>query len=141
MMLWFGGGIVWIGKAGQQLVVLYNTLQPSHRPDRETAMNAAIPALETEIKLLIRNDRDAVATLTLNRPTARNALSRALMTQLQEQLDRIAEDKGIKTVIIAGAGPAFCAVLDNSSVVTWGDPNYGGTQPTIPEDQSLAVFS
>ena len=48
-------------------------------------MNAAIPALETEIKLLIRNDRDAVATLTLNRPTARNALSRALMTQLQEQ--------------------------------------------------------
>ena len=112
MILWFGGGIVWVGKAGQQLVVLYNTLQPSHRPDGETAMNAAIPALETEIKLLIRDDRDAVATLPLNRPTARNALSRALMTQLQEQLDRIAEDKGIKTVIIAGAGPAFCAGHD-----------------------------
>ena len=112
MMLWFGGGIVWVGKAGQQLVVLYNTLQPSHRPDRETAMNAAIPALETEIQLLIRNDRDTVATLTLNRPTARNALTRALMTELLDQLDRIAGDESIKAVIIGGAGPAFCAGHD-----------------------------
>ena len=118
MMLWFGGGIVWVGKAGQQLVVLYNTLQPSHRPDGETAMNAAIPALETDIELLIRNDRDAVATLTLNRPTARNALTRALMTELQDQLDRIAGDEGIKAVIIGGAGPAFCAGHDLKEIRT-----------------------
>ena len=81
-------------------------------------MNAAIPALETDIELLIRNDRDAVATLTLNRPTARNALSRALMAELQNQLDIVAEDKSIKAVIIGGTGPAFCAGHDLKEIRT-----------------------
>jgi enoyl-CoA hydratase/carnithine racemase len=62
--------------------------------------------------ILLRDNRDGIATLTLNRPDQRNALSLGLMTALEHQLDAIAEDRSVKVVIIAGAGPAFCAGHD-----------------------------
>jgi enoyl-CoA hydratase/carnithine racemase len=62
--------------------------------------------------LVLREDRDGVATLILNRPSARNALSVAMMSALQDAVDAIAADKSIRVVIIAGAGPAFCAGHD-----------------------------
>ena len=61
---------------------------------------------------MAREDAAGIVTLTLNRPAARNGLSRALMEQLQNQLDAIAEDDTAKVVVIAGAGPAFCAGHD-----------------------------
>jgi len=75
-------------------------------------VNVATPTLENNAKLVTRNDRDSVATLTLNRPTARNSLSRALMAELQKELDEIAEDDDVRVVIIGGAGQAFCAGHD-----------------------------
>ena len=62
--------------------------------------------------ILLRDDVDGIATLTLNRPDQRNALSRGLMTALEDQLDGIARDPSVKIVIIAGTGPAFCAGHD-----------------------------
>ena len=62
--------------------------------------------------VLLRSDADGIATLTLNRPAARNALSAALMAHLHEQIEELAEDRGIKAVVIAGNGPAFCAGHD-----------------------------
>jgi enoyl-CoA hydratase/carnithine racemase len=61
---------------------------------------------------LLRADRDGIAWLTLNRPEARNALSLALMQRLTEELGRIAKDPATKVVVIAGAGPGFCAGHD-----------------------------
>ncbi len=61
---------------------------------------------------LVRTDGDGIATLTLNRPAQRNALSLALMDALRAELARIADDPAVKMVVIAGAGPAFCAVHD-----------------------------
>src|SRR5438132_11674348 len=69
------------------------------------------PAAQNEPALL-RNDRKEIAWLTLNRPTARNALSSELMASLQAELDGIAGNRSIKVVVIAGAGPAFCAGHD-----------------------------
>jgi enoyl-CoA hydratase/carnithine racemase len=62
--------------------------------------------------ILLRHDSDNIATLTLNRPAARNALSMALMQALDAQLTTIASDRAIKVVIIAANGPAFCAGHD-----------------------------
>jgi enoyl-CoA hydratase/carnithine racemase len=62
--------------------------------------------------VLLRRDADGTAFLTLNRPQARNALSVALMTSLQDSLDAIAGDASVRVVVIAGAGPAFCAGHD-----------------------------
>ena len=62
--------------------------------------------------VLLRSDANGVATLTLNRPEARNALSMALSQLLQEELDAIADEKSVRVVVFAGAGPAFCAGHD-----------------------------
>jgi enoyl-CoA hydratase/carnithine racemase len=62
--------------------------------------------------ILLRHDSDNVATLTLNRPAARNALSMGLMETLDAELATIAGDPTIKVVIIAANGPAFCAGHD-----------------------------
>ncbi len=62
--------------------------------------------------LLLRRDKAGVATLTMNRPKQRNALSAGLMAAMQDALDAVAEDKSVKAVVIAGAGPAFCAGHD-----------------------------
>jgi enoyl-CoA hydratase/carnithine racemase len=62
--------------------------------------------------LVLRRDEAGIAYLTLNRPEARNALSVALMRELQAALDAVAEDRAVKVAVIAGAGPAFCAGHD-----------------------------
>ncbi len=62
--------------------------------------------------LVLRHDKAEVATLTMNRPKQRNALSAGLMAAMQDALDAAADDKSIKAVVIAGAGPAFCAGHD-----------------------------
>ncbi|MDP6805203.1 MAG: enoyl-CoA hydratase [Rhodospirillales bacterium] len=62
--------------------------------------------------ILLRDDVDGVATLTMNRPAARNALSMALMTAMMDALKEIRADTSVKSVVIAGAGPAYCAGHD-----------------------------
>lgn len=62
--------------------------------------------------ILLRRDADGITWLTLNRPAARNALSVALMSALQEALDAIARDSVVKVVVIAANGPGFCAGHD-----------------------------
>ncbi|MFT5488578.1 MAG: enoyl-CoA hydratase/carnithine racemase [Paracoccaceae bacterium] len=65
-----------------------------------------------ENDILLRADTDGIATLTLNRPSARNALSTGLMAALQVEIDAIATDTAIRVVVIAANGPAFCAGHD-----------------------------
>ena len=62
--------------------------------------------------LLLRQDEGGIATLTLNRPAARNALSMPLMTALETVLEEIETDRAVRVAVIAGAGPAFCAGHD-----------------------------
>ena len=65
-----------------------------------------------ETDLLLHTTTGGVTTLTLNRPAARNALSLDLMAALCAALDAIQEDVTVRVVVIAGAGPAFCAGHD-----------------------------
>ncbi len=62
--------------------------------------------------ILRRDDADGIATLTLNRPAQYNALSEAMLTELQRALDAIAADDAIRVVILAARGKAFCAGHD-----------------------------
>ncbi|MBF4161169.1 enoyl-CoA hydratase family protein [Nocardioides acrostichi] len=55
---------------------------------------------------------DGVATLTLDSPHNRNALSRALVTGLFEALDRAATDDAATVVVIAATGSVFCSGAD-----------------------------
>jgi enoyl-CoA hydratase/carnithine racemase len=60
------------------------------------------------------SERDArgVVTLTLNRPSAFNSLSEAMIEALQAAFDRVAADATARAVVIAAAGKAFCAGHD-----------------------------
>jgi enoyl-CoA hydratase/carnithine racemase len=62
--------------------------------------------------LVLRSDDGNAVTLTLNRPGARNALSVAMLSALKDSLTAIAEDPTVHAVVLAGAGPAFCAGHD-----------------------------
>jgi enoyl-CoA hydratase/carnithine racemase len=62
--------------------------------------------------LLLSDCRDRVATLTLNRPAQRNALSAALLADLQSALDALAADRSVRVVVLAGSGPAFSSGHD-----------------------------
>lgn len=66
----------------------------------------------TEEPILLRHDHNGVTTLTLNRPKQFNALSQAMLTALQTELDEIAQDNTTRVVVITAAGKAFCAGHD-----------------------------
>ena len=72
--------------------------------------------------ILLREDSNGIATLTLNQPKKLNVLSTELMALIQRNLEQISADPSIRVVIIAGTGKAFCAghdlkeMLDNSEV-------------------------
>ena len=53
-----------------------------------------------------------VATITLNRPEARNALNRAMCDDLKGAAEALAADAAVRLVFVRGAGPVFCAGAD-----------------------------
>ena len=53
-----------------------------------------------------------ICLVTLDRPERRNALSADMLIELKNVLGQIAEDVGVRVVILTGAGDAFCAGLD-----------------------------
>ncbi len=66
----------------------------------------------TDAPLVLRHDDEGVTTLTMNRPQARNSLSQGMLRALIASFEAIAADPDVKVVILAGAGPAFCAGHD-----------------------------
>ena len=58
-----------------------------------------------------------IATVTLNRPQRRNALSLELMTELIECLTELGRDRSLRAVILAAAGKVFCSGHDLSEMV------------------------
>ncbi len=58
---------------------------------------------------LLETIDNGVATLTMNRPQARNALSREMMEALSQALPRLAADTQVRAVVLTGTGKAFCS--------------------------------
>lgn len=56
--------------------------------------------------------RDRTATLTLNRPDKRNALSRQLIAELTAAFAAADADPAVRSIVLTGQGPAFCAGMD-----------------------------
>jgi enoyl-CoA hydratase/carnithine racemase len=67
---------------------------------------------EVEAPYVLRETKDGVATLTMNRGGRLNPLSSAMLEALQAQLDRLAGDRDARVVVLAGAGSHFCAGHD-----------------------------
>src|SRR5262249_8340831 len=73
------------------------------------------------MELVIKEIVDGIATLTLNRPEAMNALSLALQAEIAQQFEAISTDDAVKVIILTGAGErAFSAGLDLKEVGKFG---------------------
>ena len=68
-----------------------------------------------EQDLLIDRDDRGVVTLTLNRPEVRNAFSEAMMRGLVQTFEDLADDDGVRAIVLTGSGSAFSAGAD----LTW----------------------
>ena len=67
-----------------------------------------------------------VLTLTMNRPEARNALTRAMTAALGTQLAAAELDPAVKCIVLTGAGKGFCAGGDVKGMAASGDGTVGG---------------
>jgi enoyl-CoA hydratase/carnithine racemase len=70
--------------------------------------NAAANAAPSRL-ILLRDDSEGVAILTLNDPETRNSLSEAMLESIGDALTAIAHDEGVRAVVLAANGPAFSA--------------------------------
>jgi enoyl-CoA hydratase/carnithine racemase len=77
----------------------------------------AVTASDTEYRNLLIGRDGAAATITLNRPEKRNALSLELMEELVDALERLGADREVRAIVVAGAGPAFSAGHDLGEMV------------------------
>jgi len=59
---------------------------------------------------------DRVATVTIDRPEKRNAMTYAVLAEFHEAIRRAAADEGVGAVVLTGAGGAFCAGTDLSDL-------------------------
>jgi enoyl-CoA hydratase/carnithine racemase len=78
----------------------------------------------TATPILLTENRAGVTTLTLNRPEKRNALSHELLLQLSNALAAVANDRNTNVVVLAAAGPAFCAGHDLGEMVGRSEDEY-----------------
>ena len=66
-------------------------------------------------KYILYEVADGVATITLNRPEARNSVSLDLISEMVDAFDRIDADDAVRAVIVTGSGKTFCAGADLSA--------------------------
>jgi enoyl-CoA hydratase/carnithine racemase len=71
---------------------------------------SAVPG--SDEPMLLREDADGVATLTMNRPAQMNLLTSGMLGALQAAFDDIAKDRAVRVVVLAAAGKGFCAGHD-----------------------------
>jgi len=100
-------------------------------------MNAPAKS-EVEAPYVLREDKEGIATLTLNRGERMNPLSTAMLAALQGELDRLSKDTDIRVVVLAGAGKHFCAGHDLREMRAHSDKRW---QKDLFEQCSEAMLS
>ncbi len=82
---------------------------------------------------LLYDQTDGVATVTLNRPDALNALNTELKVALRDTLLRVAQDPSIRVVVLTGSGRAFCAGQDLAEHARNLEGDIEAVWATVPE--------
>ena len=97
-------------------------------------MAATARALDTGTDELLAEINSGVATITLNRPESRNALSDRLSPALRKMLPQLADDPDVRCLMITGAGTAFCAGGDIKGMA-----GQSGSRNAAPRSQSEVI--
>jgi len=75
--------------------------------------------------IILEGPADGVATITLNRPEKKNALSIALRDEISDALRALAEDPSLKCLVLTGSGDVFCAGFDLKEFERVREPGFG----------------
>ena len=85
---------------------------------------------------------DGIATITLNRPDAMNAMTNGLMRGISEAMARVIADDSIRVVVLTGTGRGFCAGADLAQVASPTERNDAvDTDPNSRPDDSGDAFN
>ena len=87
--------------------------------------------------VLLVDKTDGIATLTLNRPAQRNAMSLKLRSLLQDAINDLKEDENIGVVILTGSGKAFSSGMDLKELA---DPDFEA-QPASVKTPAVLLTS
>ncbi|WP_455351511.1 enoyl-CoA hydratase/isomerase family protein [Streptomyces sp. SYSU K217416] len=79
---------------------------------------------------------DGVATVVIDHPAKRNAMTAAMWRRLPELLAELAADASVRVLVLTGAGATFCAGADISSLREPGDPQ----SLAVRAEEALAAF-
>jgi enoyl-CoA hydratase/carnithine racemase len=80
---------------------------------------SAVP--QAEAPLLLREDREGVCTLTMNRPQQMNLLTGGMLAALQDAFAEVAKDTAVRVIVLAAAGKGFCAGHDLKEIRALGE--------------------
>jgi len=89
--------------------------------------------------VLLVEKRDMVATVTLNRPEAMNALSADLRLALGQTFRELQADPDVRATIVTGAGRAFCAGMDLKELSSGDEGTTGFDKGVVGQDMNEAI--
>lgn len=89
------------------------------------AAEEEVPGMSDEPVLIERDG--TIVVLTLNRPDVRNAMTPELTEAFSSAIDALRADRGVRAVVVTGAGQAFCAGGD----LSWIRPGPGASVPEM----------
>jgi enoyl-CoA hydratase len=118
-----------VGKA-DNVVSSYVSLhyRPSLNRVNKPKMNKE-PAMEFSSSVLTIEINDYVATLWLDRPEKRNAISHEMWSKFPAAIAAIEEDENVRAVIIAGRGKSFCVGIDLADLTPRDSHGEAGAAP------------
>ncbi len=77
--------------------------------------------LKPDDSILLREDRDGICTLTMNRPQQMNLLTGEMLEALQQAFDSLIDNAKVRVVVLSGAGKGFCAGHDLKEIRALGE--------------------
>ena len=89
------------------------------------------------MSFIISEQKNNVLVLKLNRPDKFNSFNREMALQLIDELDKAANDKSIRAIVITGEGKAFCAGQDLGEAT---DPNGPGIKRIVEEHYNPIIL-
>src|SRR4030043_1005906 len=82
-------------------------------------------------KMVLLDKEEGIAVITLNRPEKGNAFNMEMMGEIDMAFEEAGRDKGIKAIILTGAGKAFSAGLDFNWAATMDTQNLPPMASTV----------
>jgi len=95
-------------------------------------------------EVLVTVEGDGVLLVTINRPEAKNAMTKAASEAIAAAMDRLDAEDGLRCAILTGAGGTFCAGMDlkgflKGELPVAGDRGFGGLTSWTPRKPVIAA--